>query len=345
MSDAFRNYSNLLNSLAAEQNQADNKATQYHQTKASADGNVKILGETKLFLSGKSGLEKASKNIVKPLWSKYGSSIKNSLREKFGLGENKPPIKAPSANEGYDSWDQPFEGSEDRVADVATRSQGEQDEAFDLLDKGASRLKSFNSKVASGETEGEELTQNVKDLKNPFMDTIDDWKGTNATNFTQAKTSFTDSDIGNEGSSEYNTTNGLSEEESSRLSEINQNAFTPNQTTGDILDQSRGGALKTPVAEANEMNSEPKSLPKGLGKTGAEEDAVEDGVEEGVEEGSLGILDAVPGLDILGAIGGAVLAGIEGHKQKKETDAELDAPNLRVNVNTQVGIAAQEALG
>ena len=371
MASAFRNYDNLLSSLASAQAQANNTATQYHQTKASADGNVKILGETKLFLSGKSGLEKASKNIVKPLWSKYGSTIKNKLTDAFGMGENKLPPTTPStstmpevgsdAKQELEDEAQYKDGLgdmkaqfEDRVSSLQKEGKATSDELNTILDKGASRLRLFNKRVGTGETEGDELVQPLQDLNNPYFNTIDDVKNFGKfTNYTQPKSSFTAEDIGAKGQDfTYNRTNGLTDEEASRVQELGSKAYNPSNITGgdsEAINNARGGVLESTNATNRNLTNEPDDWDTPFkGGDDVEKDLAPEVEDEGAEiaggEAATGILDAIPGLDILGAIGGAVLAGIEGHKQKMETEAEKNVQSVGVNVDTEIGIAGNEAL-
>ena len=83
MSDAFKNYSNLISSLASSRDEEANTNLTYHQTKAGIDSMSKILGETKIFLSGKPAMEKIGKKILKPLYNKYGKQYVNKLNQKI----------------------------------------------------------------------------------------------------------------------------------------------------------------------------------------------------------------------------------------------------------------------
>ena len=73
----------------------------------------------------------------------------------------------------------------------------------------------------------------------------------------------------------------------------------------------------------------------------AGESAAEIGGDAAVAGGetALGVLDAIPGADIIGVIGGAILTGIEAHKHKKMADAvskaSQNAPGF--SVSTQIG--------
>ena len=373
MSNAFRNYDNLLSGLNQAQAEANNVATQYHQTKASAAGNIKILGETKLFLSGKPALQKIGKNIIKPLWNEYGSTIKNKLTSAFSSGENKLPPTTPSTStmpefgsqakqdmeddaQYKDALGDMKANFEDRVASLQKEGKATSDELNTILDQGATRLRTFNKRVGSGEAEGDELVQPLQDLNNPYFNTIDDVKNFGKfTNYTQPKSSFTSDDIGAQGQDfTYNRTNGLTDEETSRIQELGAKAYNPSNITGgdsEAINNARGGVLESTNATNRNLTNEPDAWDKPF-KGDPEEDvkkdlapeAEDDAAELGGEEAATGILDAIPGLDILGAVGGAILAGIEGHHQKMETEAEKNVATATTNVDTQIGISANEAL-
>lgn len=373
MSNAFRNYDNLLSGLNQAQAEANNVATQYHQTKASAAGNIKILGETKLFLSGKPALQKIGKNIIKPLWNEYGSTIKNKLTSAFSSGENKLPPTTPSTStmpefgsqakqdmeddaQYKDALGDMKANFEDRVASLQKEGKATSDELNTILDQGATRLRTFNKRVGSGEAEGDELVQPLQDLNNPYFNTIDDVKNFGKfTNYTQPKSSFTSDDIGAQGQDfTYNRTNGLTDEETSRIQELGAKAYNPSNITGgdsEAINNARGGVLESTNATNRNLTNEPddwdtpfKGDPEEDVKKDLAPEAEDDAAELGGEEAATGILDAIPGLDILGAVGGAILAGIEGHHQKMETEAEKNVATATTNVDTQIGISANEAL-
>ncbi len=72
-----------------------------------------------------------------------------------------------------------------------------------------------------------------------------------------------------------------------------------------------------------------------------EKTAVKTGAEEGGEEAGLSILDAVPGLDLLGFLGGGILAAIEAHKQRKEERIEEAGATGLANQAVQVGVGGE----
>lgn len=76
---------------------------------------------------------------------------------------------------------------------------------------------------------------------------------------------------------------------------------------------------------------------EGLEETG--EAAAKEGAELGGEEAASGLLDLIPGLDVLGIIGGAVLAGVAGRKAKAQQKAASQIPPRQsVNQSFQVGM-------
>jgi len=76
---------------------------------------------------------------------------------------------------------------------------------------------------------------------------------------------------------------------------------------------------------------------EGLEETG--EAAAKEGAELGTEEAASGLLDLIPGLDVLGIIGGAVLAGVAGRKAKiQQQKASEIPPRQAVNQSFQVGL-------
>ena len=126
MSDAFKNYSNLISSLASSRDELANTNLTYHQTKAGIDSMGKILGETKIFLSGKPAMAKIGNKILKPLYNKYGKQYVNKLKQKLGGGtgdddtttttgtpEGQNNVSTENSNTEYDDWDKPQDYNED----------------------------------------------------------------------------------------------------------------------------------------------------------------------------------------------------------------------------------------
>jgi hypothetical protein len=96
---------------------------------------------------------------------------------------------------------------------------------------------------------------------------------------------------------------------------------------------------QTPPKEDEKVEKDEKDLADGDEEVAAGDDAAIAGGEAGT-----GILDAIPGLDILGAVGGAILAGIMSHREKMQEKAEQAVAPLTSNVDTQIGLSGSEAL-
>ena len=230
------------------------------------------------------------------------------------------------------------------------------DEANSLMEKGLARVSKFESRVASGDASGletssisranlgeafninntpkidfededlgEEETGNVYSRANGLSDsetsTLRNWWG--------AKNDASGPDeienlAQNFGSRAGNFTN--------QITNMRINNIKPTVPTAEESADS-GISVGGPESEASLANAVKEKAAKmaadKLAKMGAkklgEEDAIDAGGEDaavGGGEAVSGVLDAIPGLDILGFIAGGVLAGIEGHKQHKEERLE-----------------------
>ena len=86
-----------------------------------------------------------------------------------------------------------------------------------------------------------------------------------------------------------------------------------------------------------------KALAKKLAEKTAEKTAGKVAAEETGEEAGMGVLDALPGLDVIGFLGGIILGAIERHKQRKEERiAEAGASGSMVpNQAVQIGIGGE----
>ncbi len=393
MTDAFKNYDNLLSSLNQANMEQRNANITLHQTKAGIDSGAKVLGEMKLFISGKPALEKISKNIARPLYDKYGKEFVDnkiqSLKNKLGYksketpkpedspdgtdqnaegSSNKPPVE-DDATESPEELNQRLlteqTGREARLAneaDEAEQQSSRTSEVNDILSRGAKRAEMFEKRVASGDAEGEELIAPIKNMKNPFADNLEDYRNSDLTDFSQARTSFTANDLGASGVNEtYDRANGLTDAEKQTVSnnaEQGINANEINAPTSEALNTS-GGTFQNSIAQSrssvqpNVKSDAQTNEPDDWDKPPVEDDAVEktagktlaeETAETGAEEGGISILDSIPGVDIFGAIGGAILAGIMAHREKKQEEAEKDVAPLTTNVDTEIGLSGTEAL-
>lgn len=394
MSDAFKNYENLISSLDAARNEAANTNITYHQTKAGVDNTAKILGETKVFLSGKPALKKIGKNIAKPLYEKYGKEFVDSkvesLKQRLGFKQTPKPESSPSGendNTTGESDKPPVDDDDETPEELQDRLLGEQgmrenmgsriekltnednartDEVNNIIERGAQRSRLFEKRVGSGDAEGEELIDPIKKMDNPFANNLEDFRNSNLTDFSQPKTSFTSEDLGAKGveSQEYDRSTGLTSEESATIENYSKIGLNPNELRGYSMPD-RSGTFDSSVAESRTINdtgtmssadvdnlqdkaavdkaaADEAKGDEGDLAAGGEDAAIDAGAEAGAEVG-FGILDAVPVMDIIGAIGGAILAGVMGHKEKKDEEAEMNVTSA-AGVDTQIGLSGSEAL-
>ena len=391
MSDAFKNYDSLLSSLNQANMEQRNVNTTLHQTKAGIDSTAKILGETKLFISGKPALQKISKNIAKPLYEKYGKEFVDnkiqSLKNRLGYQSKETP-KPESSPQGLNENEAGISNKpevndfEETPEETNDRLLGEQNlretrlareeniyqedtsrsgEVNDLVEKGAQRSRLFEKRVGSGQSEGEELIDPIKQMKNPFADNLDDYRNSNLTDFSQPKSSFTAEDLGAKGINQtYDRTTGLTDAETQTLRDYSNIGLNPNElsaTSTEALTKT-SGTFQNSMAQQRasvqpNVKEDAQTPPKEDEKDLKDEKDLADGDEEVAAgddaaiaggEASTGILDAIPGLDILGAIGGAVLAGIMSHREKMQEKAETAIAPLTSNVSTQIGLSGSEAL-
>ena len=388
MSDAFKNYDSLLSSLNQANMEQRNVNTTLHQTKAGIDSTAKILGETKMFLSGKPALQKISKNIAKPLYEKYGKEFVDnkiqSLKNKLGYQSKETP-KPSGSPEGLNDnttgtsnkpevndFEETPEETNDRLLgeqnlretrlareeNIYQEDTARSGEVNDLVEKGAQRSRLFEKRVGSGDAEGEELIDPIKQMKNPFADNLDDYRNSNLTDFSQSKSSFTAEDLGAKGVTQsYDRTTGLTDAETQTLRDYSNVGLNPNElsatstealtkTSGTFqnsIAQQRASVQPNVKEDAQTPPKEDEKDEKDLADGDEEVAAGDDAAIAGGEAGT-GILDAIPGLDILGAIGGAVLAGIMSHREKMQEKAEQAVAPLTSNVDTQIGLSGSEAL-
>ena len=392
MSDAFKNYDSLLSSLNAANMEQRNINTTLAQTKAGIDSTSKILGETKVFLSGRPALQKISKDIAKPLYQKYGKPFVDnkiqSLKDKLGI-ESKQLPKPEGSPEGLNenaagtSNKPPVNDFEETPEETNDRLLGEQglrenrmareaklgqedsarsSEVNDIVERGAQRSRLFEKRVGSGDAEGEELIDPIKQMKNPFADNLDDFRNSNLTDFSQPKTSFTAEDLGAKGINQsYDRTTGLSDAETQTLKDYSNIGLNPNElsaTSTEALNKTSGTFQNSiaqqrssvqPNVKSDAQTEEPDDWDKPFkgdekDLAGGEEVAAGDDAAIAGGEAGAGILDAIPGLDLLGVIGGSILTGIMAHREKEQEKAEQAVAPLTTNVDTQIGLSGSEAL-
>tara|TARA_R110000782_G_scaffold197512_1_gene286624 strand:- start:318 stop:1346 length:1029 start_codon:yes stop_codon:yes gene_type:complete len=341
-----------------------------------------------MFLSGKPALQKISKNIAKPLYEKYGKEFVDnkiqSLKNRLGYQSKETP-KPSGSPEGLnenaagtsnkpevnDFEETPEETNDrllgeqnlretrlDREENIYQEDTSRSGEVNDLVEKGAQRSRLFEKRVGSGDAEGEELIDPIKQMKNPFADNLDDYRNSNLTDFSQPKSSFSAEDLGAKGVDQtYDRTTGLTDAETQTLRDYSNIGLNPNElsasstealtkTSGTFqnsMAQQRASVQPNVKEDAQTPPKEDEKDEKDLADGDEEVAAGDDAALAGGEAGA-GILDSIPGLDILGAIGGAVLAGVMSHREKMQEKAEQAVAPLTSNVSTQIGLSGSEAL-
>ena len=238
------------------------------------------------------------------------------------------------------SYDDTFENATQSIEDRFKQLFGDSSEvrgsdlsdseAKSIMDRGLSRVSKFEDRVQNGDAEGSE----VKAISRNADGGIDE--------ISARKNTFDDEDLGEEDSgATYDRANGLNEDELSDLK--NWWGSKNDAASGDDIEDlaqnfsSRVGNFTSRIsnmrfnssnagdADVAQDTQDVSKVVSDAGKTilkKAGEKTAEEVAAEGGEEGGLSVLDAIPGLDIFGFLGGAILAGVEEHKMHKEERLE-----------------------
>ena len=189
----------------------------------------------------------------------------------------------------------------------------------EILARGAGRLAKFNNSQQEVE-EG--------------ADWLQDEDGANAIKTTGK---FQDSDMGEEGENAYSTETGLTDAEQAAATRVGGGVANDLTTTSEVTEDSLNAARSGVGAGLSDTLNAARTTATGVLKETGEK-LGGDVVKEGVGEGIAGGLDAIPGADILGVIAGAVMAGVMGHKEHKEEQAELKGGgSVGFSTTSQVG--------
>ena len=298
MSSIFGNYDSALSSLDDAQG-AKNRAVQaLASTKAHSDDMAKTVGETKLTVG------------VHGVMSQFRTGFKKVAEAK--LKEAVETAKNKAANIGKQALGGAAEDAEDAL-------EGPMGTPEEILARGAGRLAKFN---------------NAQQEVDEAADWLQDDDGADAI---ARSGKFQDSDMGDEGDSAYSTETGLTDAEQAAATRVGggiaNDLTTTSEVTEDSLNAARSGVGAGLSDTLNAARTTGTTLLRETGeKVGG---AV---VKEGVGEGIAGGLDAIPGADILGVIAGAVMAGVMGHKEHVEEQAELKSGgSVGFSTTSQVG--------
>ena len=105
-----------------------------------------------------------------------------------------------------------------------------------------------------------------------------------------------------------------------------------------------GISLKTGAGNATDAAAQEqidKALAEKMAGKVVEKTAGKTAAELGGEETGLSILDAIPGLDVLGFLGGGILAAIEAHKEKKEEEEGEEGATGTPGQAIQIGVGGE----
>jgi len=376
MSDAFRNYNNLISGLNQSQNANDVAIRSVAESKEKAAEMGKTIGEVKSFLSGQHGGRSFAKDI-KPILKKRAERLaeraKAQLEEKVqGIkaqveqrlaaakqnaadrlaqgrqavedrlngtpreppntdGENPtqrttPDENEPEPNGEYDDWDKPYEGDD---AYDSWDKPYEGDDAFDAWDRpwggdtiAESRAGTFSNPLANARANLQNPAE--QDSQNP-MEPRSDPPSYDESISDTTKTSPVDPDETPEGPPKFNANSGDGDDALGNESQMS-NVSTKATGAGDTTDATAQEALDKQLADK-------------MAKEAAEKVAVKGG-EDAAADAATGVLDAIPGLDVLGFIGGAILAGFQAKKEKKEEGRE-DAGAGVATQAIQIGVGGE----
>lgn len=360
--DAFKNYSNVLDTINQNAEQYNAKLESDTNIKNRTDEIVKTLGEAKVFISGKSLGQKVSK-LIKPQVEKKlnqaGEYVKGKIQEGSDFVKEKVnQAVGGNAEEGGTGMTR-MEALQDRLktaqqardgaakqaeSDRAAEARGAKDpEDSSAFDEGT-ELKPITSGQAGAPVEGQEVP-------NPSFDpdSLEDGDLVAPSNPVSASGGITaDSDP------VFNSVMSQSRGQNLQnpFANARQNKFSPDQEDGQAQSEPRstpaepveevkapepGGGQNAPQADPDAAASDAKQLAEGDLKKAA----IKETEEETGEETGASVLDAIPGLDILGVIGGAIMAGVAAHKAKvaeRNEEAKLQSINIPIQTTFQAGI-------
>lgn len=301
MATGFKNYSAMIDSIAPD-NSAMTAASNVATLKNKNDEILKTLGEAKTFISGRSLAAK----VVPALKKKLGEVAETKLAEAKDVLNNKVSDVFKGASENAETA--VGESGALKGAEAGVRGAAEiPNPAFDagqIAQEGGVENAAANLMRPGGSASQTAATASKV--------AGDDAEGGAAATEEEGGAGIKAADMG---------------EEAAGAEETNIDAAGAGVTKADLPEGAGGGEGDL----------------SGLGTRQAVKEGVEETAEQGAkvggEEVATGLLDAIPGLDVVGVIGGAILAGIAGHKAHLEQQkvANSRAPPL-LNMSYQSGI-------
>ena len=334
--DAFRNYDSLLNDINEGTRNQNSKLAELTDRKIKTDEITKTLGEAKLFLSGKSLGEKVGK-VLKPKIQKglndAGNFVKGKLEE-TGAAIKTKINQALTGPEREGTGPTRMENLQNQIADrerARASARRVQDEADGQDRRGVGPNQSGDLE------EGTEL-QNIRGgggttVSNPAFDP--EASG----DVDLLESSQTMAQTGGVQANAIDNTLAQARGQTFQSPMANQraNKFAPDQEDGQSSSTPRSAPPDNTVEPPEPGGGQSASIEKKV--VGKEEE--EETGDLAADETGAGILDAIPGLDVLGIIGGAVMAGVSAHKAKVAGQIEkaktLD-PSLQLGSTYQAGL-------
>ena len=375
MSNVFGSTDSMLQNLSQARSQLEDAKVNVLEDKEKPELIGKTLGEAKTFITGSSIVKAVGPKLKKFVIQKVKgrveqakgqleSKVKNALK-----GKPKPPAEEPAAAEPVApvepvAEDLPFGASAEEINEAAGRAT--------IKASGEAVAKGL-PKGAGGATQGGDIeslaasdTPLTTSQASQFTSTpelgaqtttsggIGETSfGTSAATETStsasgglAETSF--GAAGRDAASQIGTESSSITEESMNAgraglgeSGISDTLNAIGRGAGKLLD----GARQIIFGARQAATGAAKTVAKQAGETAAKVGgaAAEEGGTVAGGETALGILDAIPGADVIGVIGGAILTGIEAHKHNKLAKSIRNAasgiPNF--SVSTQIGSFGQ----
>ena len=348
--DAFKNYNNLYSGLLADMQANDETVRANAEAKESADEMGKSLGEVKAFLSGSHGSKAFSANLkaqAKKKAEQLAERAKSAIKKKAEdlQGQVKERINQ-AKQDAQDKLEDAQQSVKDRFSGEPTSDQYPAENPLEK-EQGAQNENPEDEEIgedADIQTFGDSgATLKMTNFGDVDDDDFDDFRSTygeDAINEGRAGTG--DNAI----SHARQTANDTGEADSQAVTDepvelpsgtLKTTTFDGTFPEGDALEIPGNGeaGAKLVLEQTN------KGLAKQVAEKTAEKTAGKVAGEEAGEEAGMSALDAVPGLDVIGFLGGIILGAIERHKQKKEERiAEAGAQGVP-NQAVQVGVGGE----
>jgi len=368
MSDAFKNYNNLISGLNQADQFKDEGVRAVAETKAKADEIGKSLGEVKSFMAGTHGAKSFVKDI-KPILKKRAKRLADRAKS-----EIEARIKG-KVNEVQQRIQNAKQNAEDRVAqakeNVENRLNGEAPSNLDTPNTDAENPTQNVNEEENGEPEAEEIGEDAvaddfgegatltmthfgredKDNYEPDEDDFDDWDSPwGDDTIAEGRAGTFSNPVANSRNASLNP----NEADSQSLDDLANGTlktttfdgtFPTAETTTENLGSTAGQATKQVTSDTLDTSLADDSVAKTAVKQTVEKTVAKTAgkatAEEAGGEAATGVLDAIPGLDVLGFIGGAILTAIEAHKQRKEEREEAEGAGQTPTQAVQVGVGGE----